>query len=109
MKALMGNTSVPNYVKITSTALLAVTYLAALALAVDTYWQHGTNANLPTVVTFILGTGMGMAVSAIGLHQGVSVAESSPATTTTVTTTPPPAPSVTVTTGGQSNASTPTT
>lgn len=90
---LLGNSSVPNYVKITATAILASTYLAALGVAMDTYVTGGPNASLPSVVPFVLGTGLGLALQVLGLHQGASLAETPPTgpqlpgTTTTTTTT----------------------
>ena len=72
---LLGNSSLPNYVKITATAILASTYLSALAVAVDVYVIQGPQAQLPTVVSFILGTGLSMALGALGLHQGASLLE----------------------------------
>ena len=86
MSNLMGNTSLPNYVKITATSILGLTYLAALGVAVDVYVTQGAQAQLPSIVTFILGTGLSMALGAVGLHQGASLLESpSPAQAT-----PPP-------------------
>lgn len=93
---LLGNSSVPNYVKITATAILGSTYLAALAVAVDTYVVGGPAAAPPTVVTFILGTGLSMALGVLGLHQGASLAE-----------TPPGGPVDTTGQTGGSNASAP--
>jgi len=72
---LLGNSSLPNYVKITATAILATTYLSALGVAVDVYIAQGPQAQLPTVVAFILGTGLSMALGALGLHQGASLLE----------------------------------
>lgn len=73
---LMGNTALPGYVKITATAILAVTYIAALCVAVYAYVAQGTQAQLPSIVTFILGTGLSMALGAVGMHQGASLLES---------------------------------
>lgn len=92
LKSLLGNSSVPNYVKLTATGILGSTYMAALAVAVDVYVSQGAQAQLPAIVSFILGTGLSMALGVLGLHQGASLAET-------------PAPGST--TGGNSNASTP--
>lgn len=90
---ILGNSSVPNYVKISAVAILVSTYAAALGVALDTYITHGPDAQLPTIVSLVLGTGIGFAYQVLGLHQGASLAETSPTgpqapgTTTTVTTT----------------------
>ena len=90
MNNLMGNTSMPNYVKITATVILALTYVSALGVAVAVYISAGPQAQLPSIVTFILGTGMTLAIGALNLHQGASLLESpSPVPVTTN----PPAPS----------------
>jgi hypothetical protein len=89
--SLMGNSSVPNYVKITATAIVASTYVAALAVAVDVYVTQGAQAQLPGVVTFILGTGLSMALGVLGIHQGASLVET-------------PAPTQQQQTGGNNNA-----
>lgn len=73
--SLLGNSSLPNYVKITATLILALTYLAALAVAVVVYITQGPQAQLPSIDVFILGTGLSMALGALGLHQGASLLE----------------------------------
>lgn len=78
MGNLLGNSSVPNYVKITATCILGSTYIAALGVAVDTYIMHGASAEIPSVVSFVLGTGLGLALQVLGLHQGASLAETPP-------------------------------
>lgn len=103
----LGNSAMPTYVKLTATGLIAVTYLAALGVAADEYITYGPNAQLPTIVSFVLGTGIGIALNALGLHTGASLAESVPAsavppnTTSTTTQT-----NITKEVGG--DASTPT-
>lgn len=72
---LLGNSSMPNYVKITATAILALTYLAALGVAVAVYVGQGPSAQLPSIVVFVLGTGLSMALGAVGMHQGASLVE----------------------------------
>lgn len=78
MKTLLGNSSMPNYVKLTATVLLALTYLAALVVAADSYISYGPNAQLPTVVSVVIGTGIGVALQTLGLHTGASLVESTP-------------------------------
>lgn len=107
MKNLLGNSAMPNYVKLTATILLALTYLSALGVAADIYVTNGPNAVLPNIVTLVLGVGVGFAANAIGLHTGASLAESNPQlvppnTTSTTTQT-------NVTKEVPNNASTPTT
>jgi hypothetical protein len=68
----MGNSAIPPYLKAIAAAMLAVTYLAALSDAVYQYIFHPTAA-LPTDVTFILGTGLGIALQIIGAHTGASL------------------------------------
>ena len=81
---LMGNSAIPQYVKLLSALMLALTYAGAL-------WVYGADLvnglQVPPVVTFVLGTGVSMAVSVLGLHSGASLAESPPSS---VTVTPPP-------------------
>lgn len=104
---LLGNSAVPNYVKLTATGIVASTYLAALAVAVDVYVTQGPMAQLPSIVTFVLGTGVSLALGILGLHQGASLAESTPpGTALEAAPTPPPTPAQQ--TGGTSNAGTPT-
>lgn len=78
MKTLLGNSSMPNYIKLAAVILLGLTYLSALGVAADTYISYGPNASLPTVVSFIIGTGLGISLQILGIHQGASVAESTP-------------------------------
>lgn len=97
---LMGNTSLPNYVKIVATAILACTYVAALWVAIDVYISQGPQGQLPTIVAFVLGTGLSMALSAVGMHQGASLLEApSPAQATQ----PVAQPAAPAPTGGASN------
>jgi hypothetical protein len=65
--------SVPDYIRITATALVGLTYLCALGIAVDVYVAYGPSAQLPGVVSFVLGTGLGVALNALGLHTGISL------------------------------------
>lgn len=81
MKTLMGNSKVPNYLKLTATAILALTYLSALFVAVDLYIERGPSAPLPSIVTFVLGTGLSLALSTLGMHSGAQLAESGGSTT----------------------------
>ncbi len=104
MANLLGNSSVPNYVKIAAAGILVSTYGAALTVAVDVYVSQGAQAQLPTIVAFVLGTGLSMALGVLGLHQGASLVETpmpTPTQTTRTTTTQ------TTQTGGD-NASTST-
>jgi biotin transporter BioY len=75
MGRLLGNSSMPNYIKLMAACLLSVTYLAALGLAVQSYIVGGPDAQLPTVVSFIIGTGLGVSLQVLGLHQGAQLAE----------------------------------
>lgn len=88
--SFLGNTSMPNYVKLMATGILGTTYAAALAVAtVDTL----RGVELPSIIVFIIGTGVTTAISVLGIHQGATLMES-----------PQPA-----TTGGNADASTPAT
>lgn len=98
MRALLGNTSLPAYIKITATALLALTYIGALAVAAETYVTQGSNAPLPTIVSLVIGTGIGMALNVLGLHSGASITEGATPTTSTTTTTSAPSTTATTTT-----------
>lgn len=102
MANFLGNTSMPNYVKLTATAILATTYFAALYVATS---DMTTNTAVPSVVSFILGTGLSMALGALGIHQGATLMESGP---TPVPTSKSSTTTVTTTTGGTPDASTPT-
>jgi hypothetical protein len=73
--SLLGNSAVPNYVKITATGILASTYICALLVAT---YDMMANLQAPNVVTFILGTGLSMSLGILGLHQGASLAEAAP-------------------------------
>lgn len=75
MSNLLGNSAMPNYVKLTATAILGATYLAALVVAT---YDMMVNMQVPNVVTFIMGTGLSMALGILGLHQGASLAEGAP-------------------------------
>src|SRR5271163_2117662 len=87
MNTLLGNSSMPNYVKIMATTLLGLTYLAALAVALDIYVSQGANAVLPNLIALVLGTGLGVSLNILGIHQGAQLAEhAGPETNTTSTT-----------------------
>lgn len=73
--SILGNSAVPQYVKLTATAILATTYLSSLVVATI---DMVTDATIPSVVTFILGTGLSLALGVLGLHQGASLAEAAP-------------------------------
>ena len=91
MKNLLGNTSVPSYVKLMSAAILAVTYLATLIYAGIFAASHGWGLDgLPGPVMLIIGTGLLYALQTLGIHTGASVAESVPHQIAT----PPPAATV---------------
>lgn len=77
MANLLGNTSMPNYVKLTATAILASTYFAALYVAVT---DMITGTDIPSTVSLILGTGLSMAIGALGIHQGATLLETPPPT-----------------------------
>ncbi len=71
---LMGNSAVPGYVKLCATGILSLTYVAALSVAtID--MLHDTA--LPSTITFILGTGVSLALTVLGIHQGASLSEGS--------------------------------
>lgn len=74
MDKLLGNSAMPNYVKLTATGILGSTYLAALIVAMHDYLTYGPNAPLPSVVTFVLGTGVSLATTVLGIHQGAQLA-----------------------------------
>lgn len=98
MRALLGNSALPNYVKITAVVLLALTYIGALAVAAETYVTEGANAQLPTIVALVLGTGIGMALQVLGLHSGASITEGATPITSTTTRTLTPNTTATTTT-----------
>lgn len=75
---LLGNSAVPQYVKITATGILGLTYLSALAVTTIDMLKYGPDAPVPAVVSFILGTGLSLALGVLGLHQGASLAEAVP-------------------------------
>lgn len=62
--------SVTDYARLTAVALLAVTYLAALGIAVDIYVVQGAGATLPNVVTLVIGSGLGVALHMLGIQTG---------------------------------------
>lgn len=77
MKNLLGNTSVPPYLKLMSAALLAVTYLAILVYAGYYAAMHGGSLDgMPTVVSLVIGAGLSYALQILGIHTGASVSES---------------------------------
>lgn len=79
MKNLLGNTSVPPYVKLMSAVLLTVTYLSILVYAGGYAVAHNwTLDGLPTMVTLVLGMGMSYALQTLNIHVGASVMESGP-------------------------------
>lgn len=76
MNSLLGNSAVPQYVKVMSAAMLGLTYLGALVVeGVDLL----NGAQPPQIVTFVIGTGVSFALAALGLHAGAQLQES-PAT-----------------------------
>lgn len=87
---LLGNSAMPNYIKICAAGILTSTYLAALAVA---FHDSLSGVPLPSDISFILGTGLSLAVSALGMHQGAQLSESG---------------SLAGNLGGNTNASTPT-
>lgn len=80
MKALLGNSSVPNYIKLSAVFILVTTYLAALGAVGYDLLRYGNFAAVPAVVWVVLGGGIGFSQQVLGLHQGASLP-----------TTPPPA------------------
>lgn len=80
MKNLLGNSSMPTYVKLMATGLLGCTYLSALAVATAEYITYGPSAQLPGIVTLVIGTGMGLALQILGLHTGAQLTENNPNT-----------------------------
>lgn len=79
MSGFMGNTSVPPYLKVMAASLLAVTYVAILVYVGFFAAAHGWSMdNLPPMVSFLLGTGMTVALQILNIHVGASVAENSP-------------------------------
>jgi hypothetical protein len=75
MRALLGNSSMPNYVKLIAAGLLGTTYLAALIVAVDTYITQGPTATMPNVIAVIIGSGLGISLNILGIHQGAQLTE----------------------------------
>lgn len=67
---LMGNSALPNYIKLTATGILALTYLAALVVATT---DMLTNQPVPTLASAIITAGLGMALPIIGIHSGASL------------------------------------
>lgn len=86
---MLGNSSIPNYLKVIASVILVTTYLAALGIAIIEYGRDGNDVQLPAIVTFILGTGLTTALQILNLHAAVSQGTPSappPPTVTTVTT-----------------------
>lgn len=106
--SLLGNSAVPQYVKLTATGILGATYLSALIIATHDMLAFGPNAPVPSVVAFILGTGLSLALGVLGLHQGASLAEAMPALPTQSTSTTSTTSTTQTGTGGDANASAPT-
>lgn len=75
-------------VKIMALVLLGLTYLAALVVAVAVYFTYGLNATLPSGVAVVLGTGLGMALNILGIHQGASLTQATKGTDNASTTAP---------------------
>lgn len=73
MNSLLGNSAVPQYVKVMSAAILALTYIGALVVEGATLINGQTT---PAIVTFVLGTGVSYAIQALGLHAGAQLGES---------------------------------
>lgn len=110
---MMGNSAVPQYVKLVATGILGATYLSALTVASYEMLRYGPNAPIPSVVSFILGTGVSLALGVLGLHQGASLAEAVPPNVTIQPTPTGPTMQATQTTqttegGSTDNASAPT-
>lgn len=88
--SLLGNSAVPQYVKIMAAGMLAATYVGALVVEGASLLNH---VDPPAIATFVLGTGVSVAVQVLGIHTGASLGEAVP-------------PNVTV--NGGPNASAPT-
>jgi hypothetical protein len=71
VRELLGNSSLPQYVKIMAASCLSATYLGALGVAMFTYITRGVNAQLPTIVSLVIGTGLGISLNVLGIHQGL--------------------------------------
>lgn len=75
MKNLMGNSAMPQYIKVLAAGMLCATYLGALAVyGVDLL----NNIQPSAVVVFVLGTGVSMAAGVLNLHTGAQLAETPP-------------------------------
>lgn len=72
MGKLLGNSAMPNYVKLMAAIILVFTYLAALGLGVVDYARE---MPIPNEVTIIIGAGLGLAMNVLGVHQGVQLSE----------------------------------
>lgn len=73
VNSLLGNSAVPQYVKIMSAGLLGLTYVGALIVeGLDLI----NNITPPSIVTFVLGSGLSFAFAALGLHAGAQLGES---------------------------------
>lgn len=79
---LLGNSAVPQYVKIMAAGMLGLTYLGALFVeGVDLV----NNIAPPQVVTLVVGVGISTALTAVGLHTGAQLGESMPNPPTSIT------------------------
>lgn len=71
--SLLGNSAVPQYVKVMAASMLGLTYMGALIVeGLDLV----NNVTPPSIVTFVLGTGVSFALAALGLHAGAQLGES---------------------------------
>lgn len=73
----MGNSAMPPYLKMMAAAVLVATYGAALAYACYHY-AVTPSTPLPTEVSIVLGSGLTIALTVIGMHSGATLAETPP-------------------------------
>lgn len=103
MNRLMGNSAVPQYLKLIAAGMLSLTYLGALVIE-GVYMI--TDQTAPAIVPLVIGTGISMALGVLHLQTGASLGESVPNPPTTITL---PLPQTNAQIGGQThNASAPT-
>ena len=79
---ILGNSAVPQYIKMLAAGMLSVTYLGALV--VEGIDLINNQVSSPLVI-FVLGTGMSVALTALGLHTGAQLGESTPNPPTSIT------------------------
>ena len=69
VERLLGNSGVPVYIKLQASGILTMTYLSALAYCgYDVITNHGNLGNMPPIVSFVLGTGLTIALQVLNIH-----------------------------------------